>query len=344
MQIKQRSKLFLAIISIVLVFVVGLVDYLTGYRIYLFPFYLIPVMFALRHVGVFFGVVISVFSAIVWLVSNLAAGLQYSNLFIPVWNVGIVISVYLLAVGLLALRQELEERVRERTAALTREMQERQRLEKELLEVSEREQRRIGQDLHDSICQHLTATALAGQVLEKKLADKSLPEAAAAENLVKLVEEAIDQTRALARNLHPVEMQADGLAPSLRELAATISERFKISCIFEGRQNVLLPDATANTHLYRIAQETISNAIKHGQARRIVIRFAVTDKAGTLTVTDDGIGFPEKIRNNEGMGLRTMAYRASVIGATFDIRRLPAGGTRMTCALPAAATSSENYA
>ncbi len=99
-----------------------------------------------------------------------------------------------------------------------------------------------------------------------------------------------------------------------------------------------LQDATANTHLYRIVQETITNAIRHGKAQRIGIRLDIsTDKAVMLVITDDGIGLPENLENNHGMGLRIMAYRASMIGATFNIRRLPVRGTCVTCTLPAAA-------
>ena len=223
--------------------------------------------------------------------------------------------------------------MRERTAALTREMQERRRLEKELLEAGEHEQRRIGHDLHDSLCQHLTATALAGEVLGQRLADQSLPEAAAANHLVTLVEEAIDLTRGLAYNLHPIEMQVEGLQHSLQALAGNISERFKVSCKFECPQNLLLQDADTNIHLYRIVQEAINNATRHGKAGHIAILIHETNNAIVLEITDDGIGLPENVRKNGGMGLRIMNYRASMIGATFDIKRLPVRGTRVTCAL-----------
>jgi transporter family protein len=111
--------------------------------------------------------------------------------------------------------------VRQRTRALTEEITERERLERELLEISEREQRRISQDLHDSLCQHLTGTTLAGQVLEEKLAVLNLPLAADAGNMVELVEQGIDLSRKLAKGLYPVEMAADGLMLALEEYAAT---------------------------------------------------------------------------------------------------------------------------
>jgi signal transduction histidine kinase len=331
---KTLSKPLSVALSIALLGVVGYLDYVTGYRISFYIFYLIPIVFALQRVGVSFAIVMSVLSTFVRIYSNILAGETYPNIFIPFWNGTWGFVLYAGVLNFLTLRKKLEERVSERTSALTQEVQERRRLEKELLEASEREQRRIGHDLHDSLCQHLTATALAGQVLVKKLADKSLPEESAANHLVELVEKAIDLTRTLARSLHPIEMQAEGLIHGFQELADNISERFNISCKFECPQTLLLRDAAANTHLYRIAQETITNAIRHGRAKHIIIRLDSAESAITLTITDDGIGLPENAQNTNGMGLRIMAYRASMIGATFNIGRLSACGTRVICTLP----------
>lgn len=335
-RIKTWPKPVTAAISIGLVGVIGFADYITGYEAIFFTFYLIPVILAVWSVDVFWGVLISVLSVITWRVSNFAAGAHYSSSLIPLWNAAVVFVLYLVIVGLLKLYKELDERVRQRTAALTREMSERRRLEKELLETTEREQRRIGQDLHDSLCQHLTGTALAGQLLSQRLTEKSVSEAAAADHLVELVEEAIDLTRTLARSLHPIEMQSEGILDGLRELAANTTERFKIFCQVECRlRAVLLPlDAAVNIHLYRITQEAISNAFKHGDAKHIVIRLEVENGATVLTITDDGVGLAPNRADNQGMGLRIMAYRASMIGASFKIERLSGSGTRVTCQLP----------
>ncbi len=333
-RIETWSRLLLAAMSISLLALIGFVDYVTGYKISFFIFYLIPIVFAWRYVGFSFAITTSILSAIVWVVSNMMAGLVYSNYFIPIWNGLWALVLYVGVVNFLTLREKLEERVRERTAALTHEMQERRRLEKELLEASELEQRRIGHDLHDSLCQHLTGTALAGQVLGKKLEDKSLPEAAAANHLVELVEEGIELTRMIARGLHPIEMQPENLADNFQELASAASERFNVACHFERPQPVTLQAANTATHLYRIAQEAITNAVRHGKARRINICLDSADDETVLTITDDGSGISENTRNSNGMGLRIMAYRASMIGAAFNVERLPAGGTRVTCTLP----------
>jgi signal transduction histidine kinase len=255
---------------------------------------------------------------------------------------------YLVVVGLLdrirTLQKDLEERVSQRTGALTREIEQRLRLQKELLEISEREQRRIGHDLHDSLCQHLTGTALAGHCLGQKLADKSLPETAEANRLVELVEEAIELTRTLAHSLHPIEIQAGRLTDNFQELANGASERFKVACNFECEKVAPLFDVNTATHLYRIVQEAITNAVRHGHAKHINICLDFANHEIVLTVTDDGVGLPENARNKDGMGLRIMAYRADMIGATFNIERLPATGTRITCIVPHASVSNENHA
>src|SRR5205814_9381597 len=160
----------------------------------------------------------------------------------PIWNTAILLGFYFIVVWLLVylrgLHKDLENRVQQRTIALTREMAERERLEKEILQVSEREQRRSGRDLHDGLCQHLTGTALAGRVLEEKLAAKTLPEARDAGNIVGLVEDGIALARNLARGISPVEMEAEGLTAAFEELAANITKLSKVKCVFEKDSRV----------------------------------------------------------------------------------------------------------
>ena len=318
--------------------VVGLADYFTGSEMFFSSFYLLAVALTVWFVGKPSGIVISIVSVVTWLVGDLAAGARYTTPFVPIWNAIISLGFYLIVVWLVsslsALHRELEARVQQRTLALTEEMSERERLEKELLETSEREQRRIGHDLHDSLGQHLTGTALAGQVLEEKLTRQCRPEAADARQVVALVEEAIELTRSLARGLHPVTLEDSGLTPAFEELAAIVAERFQISCRCECGQEVFLHDITAATHLYRIAQESINNAIKHGQAQHIRLCLETSASGVTLTVDDDGRGLPPDWRQSRGLGLRIMAHRSMMIGAKFAINPAPEGGVRVTCTLP----------
>jgi len=340
-----HSKAFRVVLSLEIVALVGLFDYLTGFELNFFAFYLIPVTLAVWFVGRGFGVVISALCVAVSIAGDVIAGARYSSSLVPVWNTTIAFTFYLVVVWILAklrsLHNELEERVRQRTAALKNEMQERMRLEEEILGISEREQRRIGHDLHDSLCQHLTGTALAGQVLSERLAAKALPEAKAIDHIVEMVEGAIDLTRTLARGLHPFELEGEGFTDALRELASTITEGFKTPCTFECDRPVEIRERGVATHLYRIAQEAISNALKHSNARNIVLRLEAGTEGLTLTISDDGVGLPPKIPG--GMGLRTMAYRASVIGATFRVERQVPCGTRVTCQLPVGSFASETH-
>ena len=319
---------------------VGSLDYFTGSETFFFVFYLLAVFVAVWFAGVPLGVLISALSALVWVFGNICAGAHYSSSFIPIWNAAIMFVFYLIVVGLLAririLHRGLEGRVRQRTAELTREIQERTFLQKKLLETSEREQRRIGYDLHDGLGQHLTGITLASHVLGQKLADKSVPESAEAWRVAELAEEAIELTRSLARNLPPVEIQAGRLVDAFQELAAKISQQLKVNCNFECSLAAPPADENLATQLYRIAQEAITNAVRHGKAKNINI---VLDAAGdetALTISDDGIGLPENSRASNGMGLRIMKYRADTIGATFHIARLSSlKGTRVTCTLNA---------
>ncbi len=335
---KKRSRRMLFGAALVIVLVVGLADYLTGFEIVFSVFYLIAVALAAWFVGKGAGVVISILSVLAWLAGDWVAGVHYAEPSVVIWNGAIALVFYLVVVWLLSslrsLHLELEERVRLRTAALTQEIAERERLEMEIMQVSEREQWRIGRDLHDNLCQHLTGTALAGQVLGEKLAAKALPESADAAKIVALVEDGITLARTLARGIAPVEMEAEGLQAALQELAANLTKLSKITCVFDCDAQISINDAATATHLYRIAQEAVGNAMRHGKPRRIDISLA--DRGGrlTLTVEDDGVGLPETRQKHQGLGTRIMAHRAAMIGGTFSIEPNPTGGTSVECTLP----------
>ena len=334
---ERQSRALVVLITLLIVIGVGTVDYVTGWELSFSVFYLLAVGLATWFVGTRFAVFISVLSVAVSLGGDLANGGRYSTRLVPFWNASIVLGFYFVVVTLLAklrsLYAELEARVRQRTMALTEEMAERERAERELLDISEREQQRIGHDLHDSLGQHLTGVALAGQVLKEKLSTRGLSEAADATKLVELMEEGIALSRKLAKGLHPVELEAEGLMQALEELAAISSDLFKISCRFDCDSPVLIRDAATSGHLYRIAQEAISNAVKHGKGKNISIQLEALDDGIAMRVKDDGLGLPDSLPRNAGMGLRIMAHRASMIGAIFSAKRDDTGGTVVSCVL-----------
>jgi len=211
---------------------------------------------------------------------------------------------------------------------------ERKLLERSILEISGREQRRIGQDLHDGLGQHLTGIAFMSKVQEQRLAENSQPEAVNAAKIVKLVNEAIHKTRELARGLLPVQSDEQGLMSALQQFASEVEDLFQISCRFECEETVLVPDEATANHLYRIAQEAVHNAIKHGRASNIVIHLQAATDGGALTVRDDGVGIADPAGSPAGMGLQIMRYRASMIGGALEIGRCGDGGTLVTCVFP----------
>jgi two-component system, LuxR family, sensor kinase FixL len=215
-----------------------------------------------------------------------------------------------------------------------RDITERKRLEKEILEVSDREQRRIGYDLHDGLCQHLAAIELKSQVLEQKLGKRSKAAATRLGEIAKDVRDAIGHTRSLARGLSPVTLESEGLASALQELAVNTENIFNVSCRFEFEEPVQVHDHAVATNLFRIAQEAVSNAIKHGKAKRISINLESPRGQITLRVSDNGAGFPAKSPHQKGMGLRIMQSRAGMIGGTLAIESSDAGGVMVTCAAP----------
>jgi PAS domain S-box-containing protein len=185
-------------------------------------------------------------------------------------------------------------------------------LEKQIAEISDREQRRIGQDLHDSLCQQLVGTGFATELLREKLQQRRLSEASEAD-------------------LYPVRLEVDGLASALEELAAMMQALHNVTIRFSCDERVLIYDEVAGNNLYRIAQEAINNAVKHSKCQSISVGLGAVEDEVTLTVKDDGVGFPITADTSLGMGLHIMNYRAKMIGASLDIRRGVGGGTIVIC-------------
>ena len=217
-------------------------------------------------------------------------------------------------------------------AGFVRDITERKQLEREIIEISNREQQRIGQDLHDGLGQELTGIELMCQALEQKLEAKSKTEAKQAGEIGQHIRDAVSHTRKLARGLSPVEFEANGLMSALHELAAHVQKLFRIECRFECAEPVLIRNNVFATHLYRIVQEAINNAIKHGKAGHILISLKPAGDRFALAVTDDGMGFSEETKKSGGIGLHIMKYRASVVDAALEVRSGVDGvGTEVTC-------------
>jgi PAS domain S-box-containing protein len=209
----------------------------------------------------------------------------------------------------------------------------RRQLEKELLNIEERVQQRIGHDLHDDLCQRLAGIEIMSQVLEQQLGSKSKTMAGRAAEISQLVRDAIGHTRALARGLSPVVMEVEGITAALQQLAESTRSIFGVDCVFKCPDAIGVKDLSVATHLYRIAQEAVSNAIRHGEATRIDIALVKTPQRVSLLVEDDGKGLPEQAARRRGMGLRIMRYRAGVIGGSLVVQKRKTGGTGVVCSV-----------
>lgn len=215
-----------------------------------------------------------------------------------------------------------------------RDMTEQRRLEKEVIEVEGREQLRIGHDLHDGLGQHLTGVSLGCKALEGKASSGSGIKAEDVAEITALILQATETVRHLSRGLSPVEMQNGGLVLALQELAKRTESMFSISCIISADESIHWNNEVVATHLYRIAQEAITNAVKHGNADKIDIFFTLENEKIILKIMDNGSGIPDTSERKKGMGLRIMNYRARIIGAAIDVFRRDEGGTVVSCTIP----------
>jgi signal transduction histidine kinase len=238
-------------------------------------------------------------------------------------------------------QDELEVRIEERTRELSQtnkdlksEIAQRIEAEKAILDISNREQQRLGQDLHDGLCQTLTGLRFMTQGLREALTEKDAPESKRMGVIESQLGNALAYVDTISRGLYPVELEVHGLTAALEELAVRTSKVFPVDCRFRCGGPVAVDDSAAANHLYRIAQESVINAIKSGKAKRINIRLRrAAGGSAVLSVADDGVGFG-KGPMRRGMGVKMMDYRARVIGGAIAFDPLPGRGTLVKCSFP----------
>jgi len=202
-------------------------------------------------------------------------------------------------------------------------------LEGEILAISDREQRRLGQDLHDSLCQHLTAIAFMARSVALRLKKHRVIEVEHIEKIAELINDGVTEARTIARGLHPVEMEPPGLVTALAALVK--QPHWPVPCRLEADEEISVPDSTVALHLYRIAREAVINANKYARAREIIVRMRRSTKGIELSVIDDGVGISANSLAGSGMGFHIMQYRARSIGARLEIKPIKPHGTRLTC-------------
>jgi signal transduction histidine kinase len=321
-----------------LVAVIGWLDYLSGIRISLVLFYLIPVVLSVAWLGWRAGYATAVTSVVVRVVGDLAAG-GYDHPLRASWNRLIDLFMYFVVVwtmhALISLLREVDERVRRRTAALQQAIAERNQLQTELFEISRRERSDIGHDLHDGLGQHLTATSIAVNLLANDLAAGGHAAANDARTIVKMLQAAIGTTRKIARGLLLAAVEPAELLPELDELAAAFSREYPIACRFvhRGVAKDCLSVAVAS-HIFYIAQEAARNAARHAHAAEVDISLFSDKRILELAVIDNGRGLPPADARRSGIGLRIMAHRTELIGGEFTLGPGPDGGTAVRCRVP----------
>ena len=316
---------------IIVTLLIGLLDFVTGYQISFFLFYGGPILVVAWFCHRKLAILTALFAGIVWWWADWQSGHPYLHNWMEGWEAGIRLGFFLLvAFGGSALRAKSD--VAEARIAL---LEHSQRLEHEIVNISEAERRRIGQDLHDGICQYLAALGCAATSLRVDLNKLNLAEEAkAADELARLLQDAVVQTRDLARGLVPVHLEEDGLVVAMEGLAHSVTRLQGINCTFEAKGVALKYHETAAMHLYRIAQEAINNATKHGKARNINISLNATKAVTTLRIADDGAGISRTAPTNGGMGLNIMGYRARLAGGQLKIEEPERGGTVVLCNTP----------
>ena len=205
------------------------------------------------------------------------------------------------------------------------------RLEQEILNISEREQQRIAHDLHDGLGQLLVGVGLLTSALHKELKRKSIADARCLERIQEMIRESVAQARSLARGAHPVDPGPEGLMAALRHLCEHTERLFHVRCGFNCRQPVLMDDNQMATNLFRIAQEAVTNAVKHGKAGRIEIKLSQESGRIILAIKNDGVGMIVRRGKKTGMGLQIMRYRSGMIGGELSIQSSRSGTTTVMC-------------
>ncbi len=306
--------------------IVGMVDFLTSWEVSLFVFYGVPIFIASWYAGRLPGFSLAALAGCVWYMVNYSSH-PYETTQGYVWA-AINRAVYFafVAVGSLAMREQRQETLA-RLAAVTRAWE----LEQEIVLASEREQVRIGQDLHDGVCQNLAAIDCAAQCLREELEAANSPQTAAAAQIQGYLRETLVEARNLARGFFPVPIETEGLVSVLRKLVFMTKAARGFDVTLEADENAVPETAEAAMQLYRITQEALSNAGRHSGARHVAISLKREGGAICLSVKDDGRGFPAQEGIAFGIGIRAMHHRAQIVGGELEIRSCPGIGTTVTC-------------
>lgn len=337
-QVMRRQPWWVALApSVVLTLLMGWLDDATGWEVSLFIFYAVPIVMAVWWIGIGGGLFITALAGGAWWFANLDTH-PYITLLGYSWalvNREFYFCVVVFAVMAVRNKQEADD-------AHIRMLEEQRQLEEDIVSVSEHEQQRIGRDLHDGLCQHLAAIGCAARVLADDLQAQAVPAARDAVMIEESIQQAVLEARNLAHGIFPVHVDRNGLSAALSDLARVTSRLTGVNIRVEESSEVHLDNPEFSMHLYRIAQEAVANAVRHGQAKEIIITLNLVPGSLVLQIEDDGCGISNtQKKTTGGMGLRTMRYRAQMLGSRLEIKPRTSGGTSVTCRLPIASQIHE---
>lgn len=326
---RRQPVWFSIIIPMLLAAVMGWLDDVTGWEVSLFIFYAIPIILAVWWVNTAAGLVMSIITGGLWWYANRDTH-PYETTLGYLWaliNREFYFGVVVFAVRIVRNKQDAD-------AAHIQMLEERQQLEKDIVAVSEYEQQRIGRDLHDGLCQQLAAIGCAARALSEDMQNNGYENARDAAAIEESLQQAVLEARDMARGIFPVHVDQSGLSTALRDLAQTTTRLTGISIQTQEAADVHFSSPEASMHLYRIAQEAVANAVRHGKCTSIIIKIELSGQDLTLMIEDNGKGISNRPNSRDGgMGLRTMRYRAQAIGANLQIEPRLGGGTRVRCQL-----------
>jgi signal transduction histidine kinase len=324
----RQSRFWIFLEMLGALFVIGFLDVISGYQIRLLPFYAAPIFVVSWLCGKRAGLVAGLIAGVI----SLTADWIDKDPDLQGWAQSWEICRHLISCLAIAFVGSALRSKRDIASARIELLERSQRLEHQIVGITDAEQRRIGQDLHDGLCQYLAALACSATSLRDDLEQRGLgPEAEVADELGHHLRDAVVQTRDLAHRLVPAHVARVGLPLALDSLAQSVTRLQGISCTFKCRGVTKKYDNTVAKHLYRIAQEAINNATRHGHARNIVVSLDADNGLTTLNILDDGCGFSTEAVNGSGTGLQIMRYRARLNGGELKIEQPDAGGTLISC-------------
>jgi signal transduction histidine kinase len=325
-------------LTLAAVALVGYADLSSGDELSFSIFYLLPIAYATWCVDARAGCLTAIMSSVVWFSVDASFRSAYSNALIPVWNGVMRLLFFFLGVVAVTLVKRTEAHLlREislRTLSLSQEISRRRELEREMVELSAREQVRVAQDLHDGLGQYLSALAFHTRMLADDLRQHHSPHLPQAERIMTLVRTTNQITRNLDRALRVPEAGGDFFG-IIRGLVVNVEQLTGVRCELDAEDETVAFDDFCTIMLYRIVQEALNNAVKHANPRLIRVSLKVANAKVNVTIDDDGHGITAQPDRDPGIGMRVMKLRAELIGAQLDFGAVPAGGCRVHCSIPA---------